>query len=346
MKKEHDGQTNGADLWSRAKARLSEMQKGQGGDGDHLTAVEVQGIVQDLQIHQIELELQNEELTLARNEAEAERERYLDLYDFAPVGYFALDVNGTIRQVNVAGARLLGLARSQLLNRDFGHFASEDEYSAFKAFLKKVFETRGRESCDVALGHEGRQRSHVHIEATVNGHGRECRIAVLDVTEQKKAEDELRKFQAELEELVKARTAELEEVNQTLKVMVHHREADKKKLQEKILSDVNELIIPYLERIKISPLNATQEAYVDIVETNLKAIIIDPFFRHVSTKHYHLTPTEIQVAELIKAGRSTPEIASILGVGTWTTTFHKRNIKKKLGLTRKDNLQSNLIRMP
>ncbi len=77
-----------------------------------MTAVEMQRLVQELQIHQIELEMQNEELKQARDEAEAERERYLDLYDFAPVGYFTLDRDGVIRQMNLTGARLLGLERS------------------------------------------------------------------------------------------------------------------------------------------------------------------------------------------------------------------------------------------
>jgi PAS domain S-box-containing protein len=98
-------------------------------------------LVQELQIHQVELELQNEELKKARDEAEAERERYLDLYDFAPVGYFALDPEGVIRQVNLAGARLLGLERSLLLNRRFGKFVSPADLPVFNAFLKKVSRT-------------------------------------------------------------------------------------------------------------------------------------------------------------------------------------------------------------
>ncbi len=97
-----------------------------------MTAAEMQRLIQELQIHQIELEMQNEELKQARDEAEAERERYLDLYDFAPVGYFTLGADGAIRQVNLAGARLLGLERSALLNRRFCHFVSEADVAAFE----------------------------------------------------------------------------------------------------------------------------------------------------------------------------------------------------------------------
>jgi PAS domain S-box-containing protein len=168
---------------------------------------------------------------------------------------------------------------------------------------------------------------------------------VQDITERKVLEMKLEVYHKKLEELVKARTSELEELNKTLKVMVHQREADKKELQEKILSDVNDLIIPCLEKIKISPLNATQEAYMDIVETNLKAILIDPFLSHVTHKHRNLTPKEIQVAELIKAGRSSTEIASILKVSTDVIAFHRAHIRKKLGLARKENLQSYLLHM-
>ncbi len=168
---------------------------------------------------------------------------------------------------------------------------------------------------------------------------------VQDITERKALEMELAVYHKQLEELVKARTAELEEVNTTLKVLVVRREADKNELEEKILTNVNELIIPYLEKIKISRLNATQEAYMDIVETNFKTIIA-PFMKHMSAKHYNLTPQEIQIAALIKSGRSSREIASILNTSIKTINFHRGNIRRKLGLVNKRaNLRSNLLFM-
>ena len=169
---------------------------------------------------------------------------------------------------------------------------------------------------------------------------------VQDITDRKLQEMELAVYHEKLEELVKARTAELEEANTALKVLLQHREGDKNELQEKILSNVNELIIPYLEKIKgMSCVNPAQAAYMDVVETNLKDIIA-PFLKHMTLKHYNLTPQEMQVAALIKSGRSSREIASILNTSNKTINFHRGNIRKKLGLAnKKANLLSKLLSM-
>jgi PAS domain S-box-containing protein len=221
MKKVGAGKAEDA-LRRRAEARLIAQQKS-GGEkaGARMTTADALRFAQELQIHQIELELQNEELKQARNEAEAERERYLDLYDFAPMGYFTLDGDGIISRVNLTGARVVGVERSRLLNRRFGQFISPDYLPAFDAFLKRVFEKRRKESCTISLGEAERQRSYVHIEATVTGNGQECLVVVLDVTEQKKAGDELRKLREELEQLVTERTARLEAANQELEAFCY-----------------------------------------------------------------------------------------------------------------------------
>jgi PAS domain S-box-containing protein len=217
LKKDYATKADGADLRRRAEEKLIKKRTGRPkGAGDRLTAVETQRLVQELQIHQIELEMQNEELTRARDEAESERERYLDLYDFAPVGYLSLDSDGVIRQANLTGARLLGMERSRLLNRRFGQFISAADGPAFNAFLKKVFENRGKESCTVSLGHEGNQRTYVHIEATVTGDGGECRTAVLDVTQRKIAEDEVERLREAGEQRSTLDIAELNAANKDL----------------------------------------------------------------------------------------------------------------------------------
>jgi len=217
MKKKRDSRADGADLRRRAEDKLLEKRKSpQGATGGRMTAVEMQRLVQELQIHQIELETQNEELKRARDEAESERERYLDLYDFAPVGYITLASDGVIRQANLTGARLLGLERSRLLNRRLVDFVAPADVAAFDAFLKKVFENGSKESCAIFLGQEGNQRSHVHIEATVTEEGRECRAAILDWTERKKAQDEVLKLHGELEQRSAEHISQLEAANKEL----------------------------------------------------------------------------------------------------------------------------------
>jgi PAS domain S-box-containing protein len=164
-----------------------------------------------------------------------------------------------------------------------------------------------------------------------------------DITLRKKLEIELEAYSQKLEELVKSRTKELEELNTALKVLLQHREVDKTEIEEKILSNVNELILPYLEKLKTSRLTAAQEIYANIIETHLKEII-SPFLQHMSVSQHHLSPQETQIAALVKSGRSSKDIASILNVSTRTINFHRANIRKKIGLTgEKVNLRSHLL---
>ena len=118
---------------------------------------------------------------------------------------------------------------------------------------------------------------------------------VQDVTERKVLEMELAVYHKELEELVKARTAELEEVNTTLKVLLRHREADKNELQEKILSNVNELIIPYLEKIKSKPFECHPDRPTWISLKRTLKPSSAPFLKHMTTKHYHLHPRKFRL---------------------------------------------------
>jgi len=147
------GQTK--DLRRRAENRLEEKEKTRRADAeDRITASETKRLLQELQVHQIELEMQNEELQRSRAKAEALLDQYTDLYDFAPVGYFTLDRDGAIRRVNLTGARLLGLERKRLTGRRFGFFVSEADRPAFKAFLQKTFTGKNWEFCELTLPRE------------------------------------------------------------------------------------------------------------------------------------------------------------------------------------------------
>jgi PAS domain S-box-containing protein len=143
--------------------------------------------------------MQNEELQSARAQAEALLAQYTDLYDFAPTGYFNLAADGMILAVNLTGARLLGLERAQLLNRRFGFLVSEADRPVFNAFLEKTFGGKGREYCEVALQRAEPEPLFVRIEAVVSEGQRECRAAVLDVTDRHRAEVEQERLVQELQ---------------------------------------------------------------------------------------------------------------------------------------------------
>ena len=160
-----------------------------------------------------------------------------------------------------------------------------------------------------------------------------------EIDERKRAEEALRRREVELE----AQSHHLAEVNTALKVLLKQREDDKNELGENVLSNVKELINPYVERLNKSRLNTHQETLVNIMESNLKNII-SPFISKLSSKYFNFTPMEIKVANLVKEGKTNKEIADLLCLSKNTILFHRHNIRGKLRLkNKKINLRSHLL---
>ena len=159
-----------------------------------LTPAETQRLVQELQVHQIELEMQNEELLLAQAEAEAARARYVDLYDFAPVGYFSLSPAGQIEQLNLRAAQLLGTVRQRLVGRRFALFLTPDQRLEFGQFLTRVFRADRTQSLELRLQREDGVAIFGQLEGlrVLTAGGPQCRLAVLDTTERRRAAEALR----------------------------------------------------------------------------------------------------------------------------------------------------------
>jgi len=189
VKKDRKTSAAASELRRRAEARLgAAATKG----ALARTEAEAQRLVHELQVHQIELEMQNDELRQAREEVEAGLERYTELYDFAPVGYLTLGRNGAIRQVNLTGVRLLGMERAQLVGRRLGVFVAEPDRSVFSAFLEKVIASQAQEVCELALLKEGKEPFSVQITATAAQDGQECRVVIADITVRKRWEEALK----------------------------------------------------------------------------------------------------------------------------------------------------------
>ena len=160
-----------------------------------------------------------------------------------------------------------------------------------------------------------------------------------DTTAHKQAELSLIEKGKELEN----KTHELEEVNAALRVLLKHRDEDKKDLEEKVVANVKKLVFPYVEKLNNSRLNDVQMVYLNIIKSNLEDIIT-PFLHQLSSKYSDLTPNEIQVAGFVKEGKTTKEIAELLNSSTGAINFHRNNLRKKLGLRNtKTNLRSFLL---
>ncbi|UCD86319.1 MAG: PAS domain S-box protein [Desulfobacterales bacterium] len=153
---------------------------------------------------------------------------------------------------------------------------------------------------------------------------------VLDITEQKRAADALR----EKGEALKAHARKLEELTTALRIVLEQREEDRTRLEEIVVSKVKKRIFPYIEALKNTGLGFRQKAYASIIESNLKDIA-SPFSRNLTSKCPGLTTKEIQVANLIKEGKTTKEIAELLNVSTAGVDFHRKNLRKKLDLRKK-----------
>jgi PAS domain S-box-containing protein len=196
--KDRNGSTDAAELRRLAEERL----KAQASDRQPpLAEHETQRLIHELQVHQIELELQNAELRQARDEVENLLEQYTDLYDFAPVGYFTLDRSGIIRAANLSGARLLGVERARLLGRNFGLFVPMEARPQFRACQDRVFGGQGKVTCEVPLASGVAAARFLQLEAVAEVSGNACRVAVIDITERRLAEAALAQKRLELEEL-------------------------------------------------------------------------------------------------------------------------------------------------
>nr|WP_305907066.1 PAS domain S-box protein [Methylomarinum sp. Ch1-1]MDP4519785.1 PAS domain S-box protein [Methylomarinum sp. Ch1-1] len=147
-------------------------------------------LVHELQVHKIELELQNEALREARATAELALERYADLFEFAPIAYFILGTDGLIRQTNFRGGLLLGSERFRLTGQHFTDSVANEYRPVFKRFLEQVFASDGPLRCEIILK-AGDIVRWVSIEATADTTCQSCLAAVLDISERKRSEQEL-----------------------------------------------------------------------------------------------------------------------------------------------------------
>ena len=178
-KEEKESLTEAQLLRIKAEAHLKLKQKK---TGIAESEPDIKKLLHELQVHQIELEMQNEELREANESTEQALKKYTMLYDLAPMGYYTLDQNCNICELNFTGAEILGERRFSLINSNFKLFVSNESKVAFNEFFKKVFSSNYKESCVIQLGYDNNLLGNVYMEGVVTGDDSNCLLSVIDIS--------------------------------------------------------------------------------------------------------------------------------------------------------------------
>jgi len=275
-----------------------------------------------------------------------EQLRFLQtLVDALPAPIFYKDKDGKYTGCNKAFEEFVGRPREKIIGKtvyDMGPKRIADKYYEKD---QELFQNPGKQVYEWKVKRKsGELREVVFNKATfADADGKVAGLigGISDITERKRAEEALREREAALE----ARTRELEEVNSALTVLLKRRDEDKTEVEERVLLNVKELVVPYAEKLKKTSLDKKQIAYLNVLESNLNNIV-SPFTYKLSSKYLGLTPKEIHIANLVKDGKTAKEIAGLFDVSVRTIEFHRKSIRAKIGLKNsKVNLRSRLLSM-
>jgi len=283
------------------------------------------------------------------------------------------DEHGKLVEANRMAEELLGYTREELLQMHYIQLHPATELERTVAAFKDIVQNGHGDLTNGAIVRKDGTVIPVDITATVieYDHRKVLQASFRDISEHKNAKEILERLVRErtaelseknkhLAEEVKERkrteaalrkktkqmqlhSSKLQELNTALKVLLKQREEDKRELEEKVLANVKELLIPYLEELKKGRMDARSEMQVSILEANLNNII-SPFTHRLSSRYSGFTPREIQVANLIRQGKSTKDIALYVGVSQSAINLYRHSLRNKLGIvSRKINLRSHLM---
>jgi PAS domain S-box-containing protein len=296
------------------------------------------------------------DITFRKKAEEALREseeNFRTLAENANDGILIASGAETYVYANKQAAEITGYSISELLKKTIKDLSHPVDFEKTKERYRKIISGKPFQKLyKTRIIHKNGKEIPIEVtSARSNWKGRDADIVIIrDLTERVKTEKALKKAHNDLDRRVKERTKELEiktknleEINTAMRVLLTKREEDKKELEYNMLSNVIKLINPYLEKIKKTRLDSQQKTFLNIMESNLQDIT-SQFARKISLRELNLTPTEIQVANMIRHGNSSKEIADVMNVSIRTIAAHRRNIRKKIGLNRKRaNLRSYLL---
>ena len=201
---------------------------------------EMKSLIHELRVHQIELEMQNDELSRIQDDLEITRDRYVHLYDFSPVGYLTLNEKGMIIEANLSCSTMLGIERSSLIGKFFSRFLAKEDQDAFYFHRKMLFESEAKQICELRLVRQDLTQFHAQLGTIIvknhNSDNMQMQTTITDINELKLAEEALQKAFEKLEQQVKERTAQLADRNKELTQEIKERrqaEAKARKSEER-----------------------------------------------------------------------------------------------------------------
>ena len=277
---------------------------------------------------------EQKKMEAALKESEA---KYRNIFNNAMEGIFQTGINGEILSANPAFARLLGYKSPE----DMMRAVKDVRYEIFvdegqRNELRRLLDGQGFiRNFEVKCRRKDGQRMWISLNMrAVRDSGNNilfCEGTLVDITERKSIQEDL---------LNKSRS--LEETNAALRVLLKQREEDKTDLEEKVMRNMKELVFPYIDKLRAGQ-PGEDTVIVDIIESNLNEIL-SPFIKTMAARYVNFTPKEIQVADLMKKGKTTKEISQILNLSPRTIDIHRYNIRRKLNINKKKvNLQSYLL---
>jgi PAS domain S-box-containing protein len=285
------------------------------------------------------------------------QQRLSDIIEFLPDATLVIDLQGKVIAWNRAMEEMTGISKDEILGRSKDALTTTF-YGQLRPMLADLvldtdlqlqnlydhLEKRGNTLCAEVYVPDNPSGKTGHAWATASplsdrdGNVIGAIESIRDITARKNMETALLEREKELN----TKSLELEEMNTALKVLLKHREEDQKEFGANVLSNLKELVHPYLDKLKNSPLNEMQRTYVNILESHLEEIGA-PFLRRLPDGLTNLSHMERQIAGLIKDGKRNKEISEILGVSLNTITTHRYHLRTKLGLkNKKINLLSYL----
>jgi len=256
-------------------------------------------------------------------------ERYRRIFENIQDIYYEVGLDGTILEISPSIENHSPFRREDLIGKSINAFYADP--ARRDAFLQTIRSQGSVHDFEIQLRDSAGALMTCSITASIlpGAEGLPQRIAgsMRDISARKRAEEAL----SEREEELSIQSRNLGELNTALKVLLRQREEDRVELQEQVLANVKTLILPCIEKLKREALTPSQRECLNTLEERINGII-SPFLHRINQTYFDLTPQEIRVAECVKSGHTTKEIADSLCISCKTVDYHRDQIRRKLGL--------------